>query len=78
MSKLNKVSARRSLAATINGIEPPALEYVEWEQFEAELEGVMQGGANKPLVMAVFSQAVNRARQRYHRAMVANAGIRPH
>lgn len=77
MKNFDMKKARRSLRATVNGIEPAALDYVEWERFEDELEGVMQGGPNKPLVMAVFSRAANRARQAYHAAVVRGERFRP-
>lgn len=78
MKNFSMVGARNSLRATLQAVEAPALDYIDWDTFELELETVMSAGPNKALVMAVFSKAVNRARQNYHAAIVRGEASKPH
>jgi hypothetical protein len=59
------------LRQAVTQMDPAAVEYIDWQHFEAELEKVMGvTDPAKPKVTAVFGQAVTRARQRYQRAVM--------
>lgn len=62
MKKFDMKKARRTLTRAIHGVDPLAIDYIDWEQFEIELEAVIAADAPREAVLAVFSLAVNRAR----------------
>lgn len=69
-AKFSLPSARKNLRDAIQRVEPPALDYIDWDTFEAELDkAVSVTDVSKDKVLQVFAKAVTRARQRYHRAV---------
>lgn len=71
MKNFNMVSARKMLRQAVSQMEPAAVDYIDWQTFEGELEKVMGvTDVAKPKVTAAFGQAVTRARQRYRRAVM--------
>lgn len=63
MKRFDMKKARRTLRNAVQGVDPFAVEYIDWDQFELELEAVIEGEGPREAVLAVFSIAVNRARQ---------------
>lgn len=66
MKHFSMFAAKESLRATINAIEAPAQEYIDWEAFEKELDECMAKDPEPSHVKEVFAHAVTRARQTYH------------
>lgn len=63
MKRFDMKKARRTLTNAVTGVDQFAVEYIDWDRFELELEAVIQGDGPREAVLAVFSLAVNRARQ---------------
>lgn len=66
MKNFDMKRARQTLTRAVEGVDPYAVDYINWEAFEIELEAVMQaeleGQHKKAATLAVFSKAVNMAR----------------
>lgn len=71
MKKFDMKRARATLTNAVKGVDPFAVDYINWEAFEIELEASIEANAPKAAVLAVFSKAVNMAR----RARAAHAPI---
>lgn len=68
MKHFDMNKARGTLKQAVAGIDPLAVDYIDWDNFELELEAVVTGGGPREAVLAVFSLATNRARQARARA----------
>lgn len=73
MKNFNMVSARGMLREVVRGVEPPAEDYIDWSQFELELDALMAREPTKVQVQQCFAKATTRARQKYHAAVLSGA-----
>lgn len=71
MKNFNMPSARSMLRQTVQRVEAPALDYIDWAQFELELDTLMAREPTKAQVTQVFAKATTRARQKYHKAVLS-------
>lgn len=61
-------SARNNLRQAVHALDPAAVEYIDWDMFEKELDELFSGktqGVSKQHVLKIFAQAVSRARLTY-------------
>lgn len=80
MKNFSMPSARNMLRQVVGKMEAPALDYIDWPQFELELDELMAKQPTAAQVKQVFAKAVTRAREKYHKAVLSGgawAGKRP-
>lgn len=77
VSKFSMPQARDMLRQIVARVEAPAIDYIEWLEFEQELDALMETNApTKAHVTELFARTCSRARQRYHRAVLNGAAWR--
>jgi len=68
--------ARANLRATIEGVQPAALDFVNWEEFEGDLVELMSGQPSREKIIALFSKTVTAARHAYAEAVRMGIGFK--
>lgn len=68
MKNFSVATARTMLRQVVQSVEAPAVDYIDWSQFELELDELMAREPTKDQVKRVFAKATTRARQKYHAA----------
>lgn len=71
MKHFSMKAARNTLRAAISQIEPAAVDWIDWDMFESEMDEVMKSSNNpaKEKVTKVFAHAATRARMAYRNAV---------